>query len=105
KWHLDKLVRSFNQKLTMKKFNSDSLLNQLTITNSIFNKTKSLIEREIFGDSIISSDVPIEFQEDEVKKEENFNKRYILSSGITGIAIIELAITERFGNDLYANEV
>ncbi|MBX2897563.1 MAG: hypothetical protein KF763_19135 [Cyclobacteriaceae bacterium] len=90
-----------------KKVNSDFLLELLTITNSVFNKyqNKKFIEKEIFGDSIISSNVPIEFQENEVKKEENFNKRYTLSAGVTGIAIIEIIVIEKFGIDLYVNEL
>lgn len=90
-----------------KKFNSDLLIDFLTISNSVLNKypNQRLIELEIFGTEIVDRNVPEEFQEEQIAKGKYFNKRYRLSSNLIGIAIIEAIIRKRFGHDLYSSEL
>jgi hypothetical protein len=90
-----------------KKFNSELLLDFLTISNSSFSKypIKRKIEIEIFGHEIFDSNIPAEFQEEEILKEEYFNKRYRLTFCLIGIAIIEALVNKKFGGVLYSNEI
>lgn len=102
---LDRFLGLSSQK--NKKFNVELLLDFLTISNSSFSKNqiKRKIEIEIFGHEIFDSNIPAEFQEEEILKEEYFNKRYRLTFNLIGIAIIEALINKKFGSVLYSNEI
>lgn len=103
---LDKFLKSSTDNQSAnKKFGSDSLLSLLTTLNISFDKIKRQVESEIFFDSLIDPDCPAEYQKEAIALQEHFNKRFILSSGVTGIAIIELAIIEKFGSGSYIDEI
>lgn len=97
---LDNFLKPTNKKITV-----DSLLKLLTTSNNSFNKICSLVEKQIFFGEIIDEDCPLEFQQDNVLEKENFKNRFIVSTGITGIAIIEFVIVKKYGADLYSQEI
>lgn len=88
-----------------KKITVDKLLGLLTLSNSCFDKISKKVENKIFFSDIIDDDCPIEFQEENLVKKENFDNRFIVSSGITGIAILEYALSKKFGQSEYQSEI
>ncbi len=87
-----------NKKISNYCLSKDQILNLITISNQIFNKEKINFEKQIFGGYIVQGDIPIEYQENEVALEKEFSNRYLLSSGIISIAIVEYLLRKKMDN-------
>ena len=81
------------------KLSIDTMLDLVTISNKSFDKARIELEKIIFFDYIVSSDVPAEYQEDRIELEEEYKNRFIISSGIISLAILEFLVNKRSGNE------
>jgi hypothetical protein len=99
----DRFFKSSNSADT--KIQSDTLLNLLTISNQNFDKIRIKLEKIIFFDYIISSEVPAEYQEDRIELEEEYRNRFIISSGIISLAILDYLVNKWSRNDHNMNSL
>lgn len=85
-----------------KKDKVDVFLELLNISNSSFQKISKQIEKSIFwGHDIINYEVPPEYQEDSILTKKNYDARFMISAGITGLAILEYTLKEKYDEDVY----
>jgi hypothetical protein len=99
------LLDKFLNTSTKKKIKVDDLLQLLTIVNGSFDKIANKVEKHLFIEGIIDDYCPIEQQPDRVELKENFKNRFIISAGITGMALIEYVMTKKYGDTLYNSEL
>jgi hypothetical protein len=83
----------------------DQLLNALTVCNREMKKLSGLVEKNIFWGKLISPDVPREYQEREIKIYENFANRFIISSGIIGMAVIEYVLKRDYSDEVFQDSL
>lgn len=87
---------ALNKNDAISKIEVDDLLIALTISNNKFKEISPAVEEYIFHTKLLSPEVPLEYQEREINIYSNFSDRFLISSGIIGVSIIEYAINHRF---------
>lgn len=70
----------------------ESLLRLVTIGSTEFRKTKYHFEEIYFPGGIISSDIPIEFQDSEKQMDDEFNNRHTVSVGVIVLSVVQALI-------------
>lgn len=81
------------------KFDEETLLRLITLSNTEFDKKRNEFEYLYLGQSIISSNIPIEFQKEEILWDKEFTDRYLISTGIVSTALIKYLLYKNANNN------
>lgn len=79
-------------------FSLETLLSLVTNSISRFDKIRIELEKIIFFNRIVSFEIPIEYQKEAVEFEQEYKDRYIISTGIISLAIVEYLVNKRSKN-------
>ena len=78
--------------------NKEQILSLISISMNIFDKERRKFEIQKFHTNIIDWEIPEEYQQERITLENEFKKRFKLSSGIISIAIFHYLIKKKMGN-------